>query len=439
MPDQDSPARTLGHLPQHPLRYKLNNEVHARPPVSLTHPQRVSYLALIHDGTTEDSELKQLRALADAFARPLPEADGGHLQLDVGDFLLKWERHNEFSSYAFFCTPRADETDARHGALPRVPPGWLEGLPGSVIVATHIELQSTTALGPKSVMDGLIASGRQGVAAQVADGAAWVFTDFMLTDGWSRYLVLDERLTPRQAGRTVQRLLEIETYRVMALLAFPVAKDVGRLLGRAEGELADLMDSMGTATTPEDERNVLSHLTRLAAEVERSVARTTFRFGAAQAYYRLVTSRIGELREQRVESFPTIGEFMDRRLAPAINTCEAIARRQEELSGRIARNSQLLRTRVDIELERQNQELLVQMNRRAKLQMRLQETVEGLSIVAITYYASQLVQYLAKGLHVWLPLSPDTITAISIPVIAGLAALGLRRMRRKLAAEEGTH
>ena len=119
MPDNDSPARTLGHLPQHPLRYKLNNEVHARPPVSLTHPQRVSYLALIHDGTTEDSELQQLRALADAFARPLPEADGGHLQLDVGDFLLKWERHNDFSSYAFFCTPRDDETDARHGALPR--------------------------------------------------------------------------------------------------------------------------------------------------------------------------------------------------------------------------------------------------------------------------------------------------------------------------------
>nr|MBP9117231.1 DUF3422 domain-containing protein [Methyloversatilis sp.] len=292
---------------------------------------------------------------------------------------------------------------------------------------------------PKSVMDGITSSGRQGIASQVADGAAWVFTDFTLTDGWSRYLVLDERLTQRQAGRTVQRLLEIETYRVMALLAFPVAKDVGRLLSRAEGELADLMDSMGSALTPEDERNVLSHLTRLAAEVERSVARATFRFGAAQAYYRLVNSRIAELREERVESFPTIGEFMDRRLAPAISTCEAIARRQEELSGRIARNSQLLRTRVDIELERQNQELLAQMNRRAKLQMRLQETVEGLSIVAITYYASQLVQYLAKGLHAWLPLSPEAITAISIPLIAGFAALGLRRMRRKLATEEGAH
>jgi uncharacterized membrane-anchored protein len=436
---KDSPARTLSALPEHPLRYKLNNEVHARPPLSLTHPQRVSYLALMHEGATEADEIARLRALADAFARPLPEADGGHLQLDLGDFRLKWERHNEFSSYAFFCSPRADETDARHGALPRLPASWLDSLPGAVMVATHIELQSTSVRAPKSVMDDIASSGRQGIASQVAEGAAWVFTDFTLTDGWSRYLVLDERLTQRQAGRTVQRLLEIETYRVMALLAFPVAKDVGRLLSRAEGELADLMDSMGSALTPEDERNVLSHLTRLAAEVERSVARATFRFGAAQAYYRLVNSRIAELREERVESFPTIGEFMDRRLAPAISTCEAIARRQEELSGRIARNSQLLRTRVDIELERQNQELLTQMNRRAKLQMRLQETVEGLSIVAITYYASQLIQYLAKGLHAWLPLSPEAITAISIPLIAGFAALGLRRMRRKLATEEGAH
>ena len=80
-----------------------------------------------------------------------------------------------------------------------------------------------------------------------------------------------------------------------------------------------------------------------------------------------------------------------------------------------------------------------QMNRRAKLQLRLQETVEGLSIVAITYYASQLVQYVAKGAKYALPVNPDILTAVSIPLIAGLAALGLRSMRRKLAAEEGAH
>ncbi|WP_374340748.1 DUF3422 family protein [Methyloversatilis sp.] len=437
MSTQD-PPNYVQRPTEHPLRYKLNNEVHARPPVTVSHPQLVSYVALMHEGVSEQDELAHLQALADAYARPLPKADGGHLQLDVGDFQLKWERHNEFSSYAFFLTPTTG-TDGTRGALWAVPQTWFEGLPGLLMVATHIELRSIAELSPSVVMERFISSGRQAVGAQVSDGAAWVFTDFVLTDGWSRYTVIDERLTPRQAGRTLQRLLEIETYRIIALLAFPVAKDVGRLLGRAEGELANLMDGMGNAASAEDERSVLSHLTRLAAEVEHSVARTTFRFGAAQAYYRLVRSRIAELREQRIEGFPTIGEFMDRRLAPAISTCEAIARRQDDLSGRVARNSQLLRTRVDIELQRQNQELLAQMNSRARLQLRLQETVEGLSIVAITYYASQLIQYLAKGMKPFVPVNPEIVTALSIPLIAGLAAFGLQRMRRKLAAEEGTH
>lgn len=187
----------------------------------------------------------------------------------------------------------------------------------------------------------------------------------------------------------------------------------------------------------EDERSVLAALSKLAAEVENSVARTTFRFGAANAYHGLVSQRITELREVRIPGLPTIDEFMQRRLLPAMATCEAICRRQEELSGRVARNSQLLRTRVDIELERQNQELLSQMNRRARLQLRLQETVEGLSVVVLTYYGSQLVQYLAKGTKDLHHVSPDLVTAISIPVIAGVVAWGTRRLRKKLAAEEG--
>jgi uncharacterized membrane-anchored protein len=274
------------------------------------------------------------------------------------------------------------------------------------------------------------------VASRVADAAAWIFTDFKIDNGFSRFLVLDERMTQRQAGRTVQRLVEIETYRMMALLGLPVAKEVSRWLYRGEKQLADLMDQIGRAQTTEDERRALSELSGLAAEVEHSIARTTFRFGAASAYHGLVMQRIDELRESRISGLPTFHEFMQRRLLPAMNTCAAISRRQEELSARVARNSQLLRTRVDIELERQNQELLGQMNKRAHLQLRLQETVEGLSVVVLTYYGSQLVQYLAKGTKDLHHLSTDIVTAISIPLIAGLVFWGSRRLRRKLAGEE---
>ena len=421
---------------QHPLRQALNDEVHARPPVPLETPEFVTYLAFLHHDGSAVREGVHLRLLAEQLGLPEPETESGHVFLDAGEFRLKWERHNEFSSYVFFRRILPEYTADEH-ALLCVPAAWRNDIPGQLIVATHVEVRPVADVPPDTVAVQLSPRGETQVAARVADGAGWVFTDFHIHDGFSRFLLVDASLTPRQAGRLVQRLVEIETYRVMALLAFPIAKQVGRLLSRAEDELADLMDGMGSAESSDDERAVLARLTRLAADVERSVARTTFRFGAAAAYYRLVQQRIEELREARLTGFPTIREFMERRLDPAIATCATIARRQEDLSGRIARNSQLLRTRVDIELQRQNQELLAQMNRRARLQLRLQETVEGLSVVAITYYGSQLVSYLAKGGKPYLgPVSPDVVTAISIPVIAGLVALGLRRMRRSLAAEE---
>ncbi|HQX07846.1 MAG TPA: DUF3422 domain-containing protein [Zoogloea sp.] len=428
------------HFAEHDQRQALNDEFHARPPVPLESPQLISYLALHHEGEAPGAAQQHLIALSKLLGQPI-DAAGTHRLIDFGDFQLKWELHNEFSSYTFFRSiARGEGLDSSTSALAVVPEAWLKSLPGKLIVATHVELRSAAEVTPESVMAQLSPTGRQMVGATVADGAAWVFTDFLFEDGFSRFLVIDVSLTRRQAGRTVQRLVEIETYRLMALLAFPVAKEVGRLLGATEQRLADLMDRTGSARSTEDERSVLADLTTMAAEVEHSVARTTFRFGAARAYHSLVMQRIAELRERRIIGLPTFNEFMERRLLPAMNTCATMARRQEDLSSRVARNSQLLRTRVEVELERQNQELLGQMNRRAKLQLHLQQTVEGLSVVAITYYASQLVQYMAKGLkHQIEPLTPEGITAAAIPLIAGFVAFGLHRMRKHLAAADAGH
>lgn len=421
----------MSQFEEYPLRKILHDEIHARPPIPLDAPECVTYLAFLHGEGSVGREDVHLRLLAQQMGLAEPALESGHAVLEAPDFRLKWQRHNEFSSYAFFHRLSvADEADPN--ALLAVPTAWRNAIPGQLIVATHVVVRPLAGTDPDALIDELAANGQTLVATQIADGAGWVMTDFQLHDGFSRFTVLDDKLTRRQAGRMVQRLCEIETYRLMALLAFPVAKEVGRLISRAEDALADLMDDMGSARNPDDERGVLTKLTRLAADIERSVAKTTFRFGAAAAYYRLVQQRIDELRERRITGYPTISEFMERRLAPAINTCATIARRQEDLSGRIARNSQLLRTRVDIELERQNQELLAQMSNRVRLQLRLQETVEGLSIVAITYYASQLVNYLAKGVKDMLPLSPEGITAASIPVIALLVHLAAKRTRRML-------
>lgn len=435
------PRLNLAELTEHPLRQRLNNEFHARPPVPLAGAMLVSHLVFKHNAAKAPAARDNLAKLCQGHVCTAIDSSDAHVMIETGAFRMRWELHTEFSSYTFF-QPLApgQELHPDATAFDAVQPEWLTGIPGKLMVATHVELRSTADISPDSVLAGLTPNGRTMVAARVADNAAWIFTDFKIDNGFSRFLVLNESMTQRQSGRTVQRLVEIETYRMMALLGLPIAKEVSRWLYTGETQLAELMDHIGQARNPEDERNVLATLSQLAAEVEHSVARTTFRFGASRAYHGLVMQRIEELRETRISGLPTFAEFMQRRLLPGMNTCEAIARRQEELSARVARNSQLLRTRVDIELERQNQELLGQMNRRAKLQLHLQEAVEGLSVVVLTYYGSQLVQYLAKGSKELHHLNTDVVTAISIPIIAGLVAWGTRRMRKKIAAEAaGAH
>lgn len=433
------PRLTLSELEEHPLRQRLNNEFHARPPIPLVGAVLVSHLVFKHSVRTATAERENLSKLCQGHICNSIESSDSHMTIETGAFRMRWELHTEFSSYTFFRPLNTgEELDPDATAFDAVHPDWFSGVPGKLMVATHVELRSTDEINPESVLASLTPNGRTMVASRIAEGAAWIFTDFKIDNGFSRFLILNAALTQRQAGRTVQRLVEIETYRMLALLGLPIAKEVSRWLYDGEKHLAELMERIGSAKQPEDERQILAQMSKLAADVENSVARTTFRFGASHAYHGLVMQRIEELRETRIPGLPTFNEFMLRRLLPAMNTCEAISRRQEELSARVARNSQLLRTRVDIELERQNQELLGQMNRRAKLQLRLQETVEGLSVVVLTYYGSQLVQYLAKGTKELHHLNTDVITAISIPIIAGILAWGTRRMHKKLAAEEGS-
>lgn len=416
----------------HPLRLALANEVHARPPAVLTTPEHVSYMALLMDEGQREAENKALADLGRLLNLALPTPETGHLIVDAGSFRFKWERHTEFSSYTFFRVATAnDAPDAT--ALDAVPAEWVAALPGKVMSAVHVTLRAPQFNEPRAVTEQRIFADAP-VGAEISEGAGYVFTDFRIGgDGFLRFLLLDKSFSSRQAGRMVQRLVEIETYRVMALLGFPIARQVGGFLNEAEETLAQLTQRMAKPDPAEDTA-LLNDLTQLASKVEQSLATSAYRFGASQAYYDLVKRRVQELREQRLSGIQTIEEFMERRLAPAMATCAAIARRQEELSARIARSSQFLRTRVDIELARQNQELLVQMNRRAKLQLRLQQTVEGLSVLAMTYYAAGLVGYLAKSAKsAGVPLDVDVVTGFSIPLILGVMLLSLRKLRKRLA------
>jgi uncharacterized membrane-anchored protein len=420
----------------YPRRFDLNDEVHARPPEALFVPTRLSYLALLCNAAQRDQAWRMIDELARRFGVEPPPPGAMHYSADFGRFRLKWERHTEFARYQFIVSGETSEPFA-HPAIAAVPAEWVALLPGESLVAAHVAVAKKEDV-PEDheALSTAYFDGNTLVGATIGEGAATAFTDFRIhADGFSRFLVVDRKMSPRQAGRMVQRLLEIDTYRMMASLALPVARDLAPVLTRGEEELAGITASLVTAKS-DDEPLLLDRLTRLGAEIDSREAASHYRFSASKAYYDLVQRRILDLREERVEGIQRFDEFTERRLAPAMSTLQAVALRQESLTERLARAVQLLSTRVDITRERQNQKVLESMNRRAKLQLRLQQTVEGLSVAAVTYYVVGLVGYAAKAVKAdGFEVNPDLAVGISIPVAAALMAFGVYRLRRSLHRE----
>lgn len=422
---EGAPIRSIGFR-EHAQRGSLAGEVHARPYEVLSAPVRASHLALVH-ATPEDERAHLARLLASHGAEP-PGDGAAYFLRDLGGFRLRWERHSEFSSYTIL---RFDSFDLPFAAtaVDLLPADWLAGLPGEVMTAVHVAVA-------KDLPDDLapLFDGNSLIGAKVLWGAGEAWTDFRLhADGFGRFVLRDLGLTRGQTGRLVQRLLEIETYRMMALLAFPLARHAAGEIGRIDRDLGGIVTQLADPAVQQNDRELLEHLTRLAAEAEHLDAATSFRLSAAKAYYAIVGQRIAELREDRIPGLQTFAEFIDRRLGPAMKTCESVSDRQQLLATRVSRAGDLLRTRVDIALEEKNRDLLNSMNRRAELQLRLQETVEGLSVVAISYYLLGLIGYLAKGLKsLGLPVDYDLAGLIGLPVVAGAVWLGVRRLRKAL-------
>ncbi len=431
-------------MADHPQRGALTREVHARPFAPLFPPERATHIATVSGEGGAAADRAHLIRLCEQLGVAPPAADSTHAFLDCGAFRLKWERHGEFCTWTFFVRgPFSDPFETPASAA--LPAEWLAALPGERLVATHlaVEPRERAVRSPHELPAGFARDVLAG--SRLADGVANAWTDFRLhDDGFSRILVQDRGFVDAwQAGRMVQRLLEIETYRLMALLALPIARSVGPRITVVDRELTAITTQMGdlrdSGADPGVERRLLERLMALAVEIERVTAAADYRFGAARAYHALVEARIAELREARVDpGVPTIGEFMDRRFAPAMRSAQATAARVQVLAERLARAGTLLRTRVDIALEAQNQKLLESMDRRARLQLRLQQTVEGLSVAAISYYVVGLIGYATRaaesaGIHA----SHDLITGLSIPLVVALVWLGVRRLRRHIEAEGG--
>jgi uncharacterized membrane-anchored protein len=412
----------------HPHRDRLLAEAHARPSTPLAAPALATRIVSLSGEAGAEGDQRHMAALCRKFAAPEPGEGARWCLLDAGSWSLRWERHTEASTWTLF-RPGVEPDVANFSitALDVVPQDWLAELPGEVLVAAHAAIVSAAPPHFPFATEDL-------VAARIGSSPIHVFTDFRAgPDAFTRFVMVDGGAGAALVGRTLQQLFEVETYRLMALLSYPLALQTAAVLTGLEAEIDDAAAQVVNEAGVESDRDLVNKLAALAGRAERLAGQTNFRVAASRAYYGLVGARIASWNEQVVNGRPTLGEFMDRRLAPAMRTCVSVAERQQGAIDRIARTVQILNTRVEVASEIVNVDLLASMDRRSQLQLRLQETVEGLSIVAVSYYALSLLKVVYEGLSELAPrLNPTLAVAISTPFVLYLVWRFLRRVRKSV-------
>lgn len=416
-------------LTPHDLRAAVLGEVHARPFTAVETPRRILHFAFDTNG---EAGKRDRAALADFTKRrgldPLKDAAKQH-RVVLGGATLRWEQHSEFTTYTWEVAAQGSAPFYPSAALLAAPMAGLPQ-PGPLLVALDLHL---TAEKKKRISLAPLFDRASLAVAENSEGDALFATDFQANpNGFVRILIVNRGLSPERAGALVQRLIETETYRTLALLGLPEAQRLTPSINRIEARLAEVTDEMRHTAKLVDNHRLLDELTELAAELEAGAAASSFRFGASRAYNEIVQLRLQTIGERKVEGFPTWTSFLARRMAPAMRTCATTEARQAGLSEKLARAANLLRTRVDVELERQNRDLLKSMNERTRLQLRLQTTVEGLSVAAVSYYVVGLFGYVMKGLHdEGLPVDISLTTALFVPVAVLAIWWLVRRIRRR--------
>jgi uncharacterized membrane-anchored protein len=420
-------------LADHPLRFALVNELHARPFPALTAPCTAVYLAIKEPQSAQtrdrSADRTHLLAILDRHGSAHPQPGATHFSGPIGRAELKWESHTEFVTYSAF-TPGLPARPFDPAETEVFPDDWQAQAPGvrvaSVLIRVEVMPEDETQMQAK-LNDWFVPESL--AVARVIDGAAVVAGDFRIDPaGHMRFAVFVRPDTgARRIGRIVQRLCEIETYRAMSMLGLMRARGLTERLNALDPQLSALVSGLDANDQPAE--TSLHDLLRISAELESLAVQVSFRFAATGAYEAIVTQRIEALREARVQGRQTFGEFMMRRYDPAMRTVKSAETRLRSMSERAMRAAELLRTRVDVERSAQNQKLLESMDRRADLALRLQHTVEGLSVVAVSYYAVSLAAYVAYPVTEGIGLSKGLTMAILTPLVVAGVWLLLRRIK----------
>ncbi|MCW8865344.1 MAG: DUF3422 domain-containing protein [Colwellia sp.] len=405
------------------LRQQISQELHNRPSPQVHVPTSITHIAVRLSEKERHDEFQQIVSLCQRHNVNPPSAEASCYYQDFGGFELRWERHLEFSSYSFI-RKGIGRTLFDGYAIAYVPQEWFDNIVGELVSAVNLVI-GEEALAEQALYHAF--EGHQVLGSTVADNRATVYASFRIhSDGFGRIIIQSHKLNNYQAGRLMQRMLEIQTYQMMALLSLPIARSLAPKVAKMEYDLVEINQQMAGIGEKNDSE-MLDKLSDLAGKTEQLISDISYRFSATNAYYELVCARLEQLKEVDIEGIERINEFVTRRLSPGIRTCQALSVRLEELTRRIARASSLLRTRVDLTIEQQNQQLLSAINQRGEVQLRLQQMVEGVSIAAMAYYLMGLLDYILdaaniSGFHV----NKILVKGFAVPIILCLTWLLLR-------------
>lgn len=414
MPQSDMTANWNFHA----AHKQLIAETHARPSQAITAPAHIIHMALKCSNETADRFFEALDS-------EKLETGPRHRTGKLNGIRVKLEKHTEFLSCTFFQELGAKKNQEELLTIIKrnFPMEETE-----VFVLLKLSLVNSIR-----EMLKILPIEQRIYGGKMRDGIDVRSTFIPDENGIINFGLYGKNLTSDELGRRIQRLMEMETYRTMSLLALPVARRVGGELYACEQELEKLTLSVGQqTTTPEDDEKLFHKLSKLSERSNILLTETRYRFAASRAYFTLFQQRIDSLEEVKVGDVQTMSGFLRSRLEPAIATIESTAKRQETLTDDLSRAIVLLRTRIELNLNKGNQALLKSMDKRHNQQLKIAQTVEGLSIVAITYYAVGLVSYLLKALakQPWMPFSATFLTALSVPFILLIVWLMLKRVRK---------
>lgn len=406
----------------HPSRQAVLDEVHARPFEFVPCPSRVRRVALILPEAPN--------AVADALHRlsewcrnsgmPQPAEHARQHSFDAGGRHVTWELHTEFVSLSW--TSPADDVE-----------NWPDGIGleafelEMLISATRIDVIDGGTV-PENILAGFQPNRLS--ASRIEDGQAEVATDFATdADGFTRIELAAGGISSLRRAIIVRRLLEIETYRALALLGLPLARSVSPDLKTAETELSALVEGMVNAVTTDQAQTALSALHALSVKAGELLERTSYRFAASQAYGEVLRARLRGLREQRIQTTTTLERYLSLRIEPALATCLAVEKRQSALAEKIDRATELLNTRISLDIQTQNKAVLSTIADTARSQFRLQKTVEGLSTIAISYYLLGILSYILTGVSEFAHLSKPLLIAVAAPFVVLVVWLMIRSVR----------